>query len=71
MILFVLFLAGCQSKTDFGSCIGINDKKNPKVEYRYSTQNIVIGIIFSETIIVPVVVVLDSLECPIGPAVRP
>lgn len=61
-----LMLSGCTSSTTYGSCVGINGDKDPTLRYDYDTGNIIMAIIFSETIVVPVVVVLSALECPVG-----
>lgn len=48
-------------------CIGLERaNENPKYAYRLDTKNVVLAVIFSETIIVPVVVVLDGLYCPVA-----
>lgn len=63
---FFLTLAGCTGKTEFGECVGISDAdKDPKLMYKPHTMNIILGIIFVETIIVPVWVTLDRLYCPV------
>jgi hypothetical protein len=59
-------LVGCTDTTAFGACVGISDQPNPALLYKPSVRNIVIAIIFSETIIVPVVVIVNQLNCPIG-----
>lgn len=67
LILFLgLILTGCADKTEYGKCIGVTEDKKPDLIYKPSVQNIVVGIILSETIIVPVVVVLDQFQCPVG-----
>ena len=62
----IIFLAGCQSRTDYGECVGINDKQDPSLHYRVSARNVIVGAIFVETIAPPIVVVLDELYCPVG-----
>lgn len=64
--LILLFLSGCTTRTSFGECIGITDNPKPNLVYKVSYWNLFMAFIFSETIIVPVVVVFDSLKCPIG-----
>ena len=64
--LSLLCLVGCASKTPFGKCIGLNGEKDPTLVYEYSTNNIVVAVIFAETIIVPVEVLLNEISCPIG-----
>ncbi len=66
--LLLLSFTACASRTEYGSCVGINDKKNPKLEYKCSERNLILSILFAETFVVPVVVVFDELECPVGPA---
>jgi hypothetical protein len=65
--LALLIMGGCASKTEHGECIGINDKENPKLEYKYSARNIAIGVIFIELVAPPIIVVLNELRCPVGP----
>jgi hypothetical protein len=64
--ILMLALVGCTSATPHGKCIGINDKEDPKLEYKYSGWNIGVGIVFAEMIIPPIVVILDELKCPVG-----
>ena len=64
--LIVLTLAGCTSETQFGPCIGAFDDKNPELTYKPSVWNVFLAILFSETIIVPVIVVIDETLCPNG-----
>lgn len=67
-----LLAAGCTSKTDFGPCVGVTDDRDPSLTYKVNTLNVVIGVIFVETIIVPVVVLFDELTCPVDrKAARP
>jgi hypothetical protein len=65
--LFVIAFTGCTVRNQYGPCIGINDKENPKYEYKYSTTNIIMAALFIESIVVPAVVIFDDLKCPIGP----
>jgi hypothetical protein len=68
-VLFLLFCFtsfSCASKTQHGECVGINDVKDPNKIYKYSARNIILGIIFIQTIFVPVLVVLNQLQCPAG-----
>lgn len=66
MLLCLIALTSCTSKTEFGPCIGLADDKDPKLNYRVSTGNLVVAVIFSELIVPPVVVALNELYCPIG-----
>lgn len=60
----LVLLAGCESERPLGKCIGLNDTPRPELRYEYSTTNIVMAFIFSETVVVPVIVVFNELECP-------
>ncbi len=64
--LLAVTSTGCESHTEFGECVGINQEKDPDLKYKTSTLNVVLGVIFVETIIVPVIVLLDEFECPVG-----
>jgi hypothetical protein len=66
IVLFGLVLAGCESSTQFGSCVGLGDKQNPKLEYKVSVLNLVVGILFVEMIIPPVIVAANETYCPVG-----
>lgn len=66
--LMTTMLVGCTSKTEYGSCIGITEKENPTLHYKVSAWNVFLAIVFSETIIVPVLVLADEVSCPVGPA---
>lgn len=66
LVLAAVFAAGCTSETEFGRCIGVNEERDPHLTYKVDTGNVVVGIIFVETIFVPVIVALDELYCPVG-----
>ena len=58
-------LTGCDSETKYGECVGLMDDKDPKLTYVYDKSNIFWAVLLSETLVVPVIVVLDRLQCPI------
>lgn len=60
-------LSGCTSSTEYGRCVGLGDKQSSKLEYEVSTRNVVLAVIFSETIFTPVIVLVKETYCPIGP----
>jgi len=66
LLAIALLAAGCTSRTEYGECKGIADDHDPTLEYKVSAFNLAIGFIFSETIIVPVVVLADETTCPVG-----
>jgi uncharacterized lipoprotein len=65
-LLALALLAGCTSKTEYGQCIGAFDDKRPELHYKLSGWNVAMAVIFSETIVVPIVVVADETLCPDG-----
>lgn len=71
--LFVYFLAisllaGCESSTEHGSCIGIQDEKDAGLQYKISVRNLVLGVVFFEMVFPPIVVGLNEFYCPVGAA---
>ncbi len=65
-ILLLTLTVGCVSETEYGDCIGVMEEKNSELVYKPSVRNIVLGIIFMELIIPPVVVVIDEFQCPVA-----
>ncbi len=63
-MLVALFVSGCTTENSKGECVGILDHKAPGTKYEFSVWNVVLGLVFSETIIVPIYVVGKALECP-------
>lgn len=60
----LIFSAACESETPAGECIGAFDDQDPTLNYRASGRNIVLAVIFSETIIIPILVVASEVKCP-------
>lgn len=65
-LLLLIGLTGCQGSTEYGKCIGLGEEEKPNLEYRASTRNIILSVLFIETIFVPVVVALNEVYCPVG-----
>lgn len=61
-----VLLTGCQKRTPYGECVGAFDDRQPHLEYKLSTRNTVLGIIFIETVFVPVIVVANETVCPVA-----
>lgn len=61
-----LLLGACESRTAFGPCVGLNGGEDSTLVYHGSTRNIVLGVVFVETIITPVVVALKEYKCPVA-----
>lgn len=66
VLAMVLLFTGCTSSTPHGQCVGINGVEDPKLRYEYNATNIVIGVIFMEMVVPPVIVVLNELKCPVA-----
>lgn len=66
VMLMTLLLTACTTRTDYGKCIGIGGDEKPHLEYDISYWNIFMGVVFSETIVVPIVVAADQLYCPVA-----
>ena len=64
IVAVALLAAGCQSSTPHGECIGAFDDPDPALVYKTSTRNVVLGVIFVETLIVPAVVIATETKCP-------
>lgn len=61
-----LLTSACTTRTRYGDCIGVGDNPEPQLNYRFSAWNIAVGVVFSETIVVPIIVVVDELKCPVS-----
>jgi hypothetical protein len=66
LIVLILLAVGCTEKTAYGPCVGLNDKQDPSKIYKVDSNNLILGIVFFETVFVPVIVAVDELYCPIG-----
>lgn len=64
--LIICMLSGCTTATNFGPCIGIGDTPNPNLQYQTNALNVILGIVFVETIIVPAVVIISEVSCPVA-----
>lgn len=64
IVALTLTTSACTEQTSEGKCIGAFDDGDPTLLYKGSGWNIAMGIIFVETIVVPVVVVMDDIKCP-------
>ena len=71
LMLCVVTLSSCKSETTLSDnkvypCIGLGDTPNPKLVYKASVRNIVVGVIFFELVVPPVTVVVNEFYCPVG-----
>lgn len=60
--------AGCTSETQYGRCLGLDDEvqKDPKLIYEVDVGNVIVGVVFVQTIVVPIWVALKEFYCPVG-----
>ncbi len=69
IIVFILIisLTACESSTSYGDCIDVqrNEAKS-NLHYKISTQNVIVSVIFIETLWVPIYVLLEETYCPVG-----
>lgn len=66
LLPILAILTACESSRHGVKCIGLNGTPKPGIEYEYSANNIIVGIVFVEMIAPPVIVVLDELRCPVS-----
>lgn len=64
VLLALMTFAGCQCSNQYGDCIGVADDPTPGVRYKVSVLNIILAVVFVETIFVPAYVILADLKCP-------
>lgn len=64
LVVAMLALTGCTSRTAFGPCIGAFEDESPNLHYKVSVWNTILAIIFFETIVVPIVVIASEAKCP-------
>lgn len=65
--LLLMTVTSCTYSTEYGECYGLlsENKKDPDLIYEFDGGNVFWGLIFSETLVVPLIVVLDALKCPV------
>ena len=71
IMLAVSALTGCTTRTDYGECVGVGGSRDPALHYRLDTWNVLWAVIFFETAVVPLVVILDDAYCPVAKKVTP
>lgn len=66
--ILTLALIGCTTQTSHGACVGLGDEdiQNPNKIYKLSVWNTILGVLFFETIVVPIVVVATVAKCPVA-----
>jgi len=66
ILITMLTLISCTSKTEFGNCIGAFDDKDPTKIYKASAWNISMAILLTGLVLPPVYVIVDETFCPVG-----
>ena len=67
LCLLLILSYSCTKKTEFGRCVGVSkDGADSSLNYEANTKNLVLGVLFSETIVVPILVLTDYFYCPIS-----
>lgn len=71
-ILLALFVTACTERTQLGECYGIlnDEEKRDDLVYRANSWNVILGVVFFETVIVPVVVFGWETKCPTSRKIR-
>ena len=64
--LFVSFALLYTTDTEYGECVGLGQAKVDSLVYEPNVNNILVGAITIETVIIPVYIAFTSLECPVG-----
>lgn len=65
-VSLIFSAVGCTEKTQYGKCIGVNQEENPTKVYKANWWNIFVATMLAETIVVPIVTVLNQYKCPEG-----
>jgi hypothetical protein len=65
-LILAFALTGCTYETQYGACVGVDGPELPGLEYKLSVFNAVMGMLFIETLIVPILVLRDATFCPVG-----
>lgn len=65
----VAALSGCKTHTDYGDCKGIlnDNEKRQNLQYEVNTGNMIGAVVFSETLVIPLLVGGFWIWCPVGP----
>lgn len=66
ILVLALLISGCAGSTQYGECVGLSGKKDSTLQYELSTRNIIVGTVFIETLVVPVIVALEYAYCPVS-----
>ena len=74
LVVLCLFVGTCAAvtsscytgSTQYGDCVGLGADKVPGLQYDLDVGNVVIAAVFSETIVIPLIILLSDAYCPVG-----
>lgn len=69
-IIMLLSISGCESYRVMSDgknepCVGVLEDRNPNVKYKLSTRNLIVGFVFLEMVIPPIVILANETLCPV------
>ena len=72
-LALLLTCGACTDRVQFADgtsheCVGVTEDREPTVHYAVDKGNVVVGVLLAETIVVPIVVALDQVWCPVDTA---
>jgi hypothetical protein len=67
-LIALLGAAGCETETSYGQCKGLldADEEQKDLKYEVSTRNVVLSILFSETLLWPGLTAAFWYHCPVA-----
>ena len=66
IVLFVALMSLYTTSTEYGECVGLGQVKVDSLVYEPNVGNLIVAAVGIETLVIPVYIVLTSLECPVG-----
>ena len=68
LLVCATLMMGCKSSTQYGECVGFlsDEDRSPDLQYSWSGRNLFWTIVFSETLVVPIVYAVGYSHCPVG-----
>lgn len=63
--VLLLSLSACTTSNTMGKCVGYSEGSKNLENYSASVWNIFLGVVFAETVIVPVIVAGNNMYCPV------
>lgn len=66
IVISVALFSIYTTSTEYGDCVGLGQIKIDSLVYEPNVGNIIVAAVGIETLVIPVYIVLTSLECPVG-----